>query len=107
MKELEILEHFLTLNDLLFSIFFQGISLLKLASQIHNEVRVVKVCSSFIVSNSSSIPLQVTALAVRHSEMSGHLTLPVADSVETNNATIEVLPNGKHRFYSLLLFAQR
>lgn len=79
--------------------YLQVISLLTLSSQVHNEVRVVKVCSSFIVSNSSSIPLQVTALAVRHSDMNCRLTIPMANSLEAIDATIDVLPDSKHRYY--------
>lgn len=78
-----------------------AVSLLTLRSQVHCDIRVVSTCSSFIVSNSSSVPLQVTAVAVRHTDLNSQLTVPKKNLPEVMYATRNVPPDRNHKGFPL------
>lgn len=78
-----------------------AVSLLTLRSQVINEVRIVSICSSFVVINSATIPLQVTPIALRYNDVKSQIPAPKKHSSEVKNATINILQDSKHRGYPL------
>ncbi|KAK3912926.1 Vacuolar protein sorting-associated protein 13B [Frankliniella fusca] len=78
-----------------------AVSLLTLRSQVVNDVRIISICSSFIVINSATIPLQVTPIALRHSDMKSHIPVPMKNFPETETATMDIKQDSKHRGYPL------